>query len=414
MDNPLLSLGKGTRGIVSVCTAHPVAIAAALEEANAHNQHALIEATCNQVNHDGGYTGMQPADFVNIVNRIADEVGFPVEKLIFGGDHLGPNPWRHLPADQAMAEAKKMMAAYVEAGFRKLHLDCSMGCKGEPVALDDTVTAHRAAELCAVAESISRDGLYIIGTEIPPPGGAHEEIDALQPTSAGAVRETYAVHKEVFEQAGLRDAYQRVIAIVVQPGVESAQMSVVFYDPSKVRELVGALAHMPGLIFEAHSTDYQTPSALKALVDDRFSILKVGPCLTYAVRETLYGLEMACHDLDGGPLDLRDTMERLMQADPGPLKDHVHGDEALQASQRHFGFSDRIRYYWPHPDAQKAVSDLEDRLRKNGPHAGVLSQYIGTDLIIEALAEGIDLADAASLCRLAARRMVRPWSEACS
>ena len=246
MSNPLLSLGRETRGVVSVCTAHPIAIAAALEEARAADQIALIEATCNQVNHVGGYTGMRPADFIEKVRGIARDIGFDESRLIFGGDHLGPNPWRHLDAVDAMAEAKKMMAAYVEAGFRKLHLDCSMGCKGEPIALDDATTAARAAELCAVAEGIAQDGLYIIGTEIPPPGGAHEEIDALQPTSPEAVLETYEVHRRVFADAGLSDAFARVIAIVVQPGVESAQMSVVFYDATLAKDLVAALPQMQG------------------------------------------------------------------------------------------------------------------------------------------------------------------------
>ncbi|WP_068113916.1 class II D-tagatose-bisphosphate aldolase non-catalytic subunit [Tropicimonas marinistellae] len=413
MANPLLSLGRDPRGIVSVCTAHPVAIAAALEEAQAHGQYALIEATCNQVNHDGGYTGMKPAEFIALVKGISQEIGFPEEKLIFGGDHLGPNPWRHLPADEAMAEAKTMMAAYVEAGFRKLHLDCSMGCRDEPVALDDATTAARAAELCAVAEEIANDGIYIIGTEIPPPGGAHEEIDALKPTAPAAVLETYGIHARVFTDAGLAEAFERVIAIVVQPGVESAQMSVVLYDPSAARDLVATLPGMPGLVFEAHSTDYQTGTALKALVEDGFGILKVGPCLTFAVREALYGMEMACREMDGGPLALRQTMEDLMQADPGALREHVHGDETQRASQRHFGLSDRIRYYWPNAKAQAAVADLYARCQKVRPPIGVVSQYVGAGLVNEALGAGDDLFDAEALARRAARRMVRPWYDAC-
>lgn len=288
-----------------------------------------------------------------------------------------------------------------------------MGCKGEPVALDDATTAARAAELCAVAEAVSQDGIYIIGTEIPPPGGAHAEIDALKPTKPAAVLETYEVHKRTFAKAGLGAAFERVIAIVVQPGVESAQMSVQFYDPATARDLVAARANMPGLVFEAHSTDYQSATALRALVDDGFGILKVGPCLTFALRNTLYGLEMACRELDGEPLDLRDTMERLMLADPGTWTEHIHGDAGLQASQRVFGMADRIRYCWPHPDAQAAVATLAARVRRVKPHMGILCQYIGSDLVAEALAAGDDLSDAEALARRAARRMVRPWYEAC-
>ncbi len=414
MNDPLRTLGGEVRGIVSSCTAHPLVIAAALEEALAQGQYGLIECTCNQVNHRGGYTGMTPVDFVAEVKRIAASVGFPADKLLFGGDHLGPNPWRHLPAEKAMAEARLMMQAYAEAGIGKLHLDCSMGCAGEPVALDDATTAERAAELCAVAESVGSDFAYIIGTEIPTPGGAHEELTDLMPTRPEAVRETYAVHKRVFAANGLAAAFDRVIAIVVQPRVESAQMSVVLYDPERARALVAARADLPGLVYEAHSTDYQTAAALRALVDDGFAILKVGPSLTFALRETLYGLEMAAAEVDGGPRRLRDTMERLMLAEPGVWKEHIHGDAKSQQSQRHYGLADRIRYYWGHQDAQSAVADLDARYRRAQPHIGILSQYLSGLLVKEALEAGDDLGDPDALIRRAVRRSLRPWMDACA
>ncbi len=52
--------------------------------------------------------------------------------LILGGDHLGPNPWTRLPADQAMEKAAAMVAAYAAAGFTKIHLDASMACADDP------------------------------------------------------------------------------------------------------------------------------------------------------------------------------------------------------------------------------------------------------------------------------------------
>jgi len=413
MNDPLRTIGHDPRGIVSVCSAHPLVIAASLEEAKAQGQFGLIECTCNQVNHRGGYTGMTPADFVAATKRIAQSVGFPEDKLIIGGDHLGPNPWTHLPAEEAMAEARAMMRDYAEAGIRKLHLDCSMGCKGEPVALDDETTAARAAELCKVAEEAGGDAVYIIGTEIPPPGGAHAELTDLEPTSPAAVRETYRVHQRVFEAAGLGAAFERVIAIVVQPRVESAQMSVVLYDPARATALVAARSDLGGLVYEAHSTDYQTGKALNALVDDGFAILKVGPSLSYALREALYGMEMAAAEVDGGPRALRDTMERLMVGDPGVWTDHIHGDPASQRSQRHYGLADRIRYFWPHPDAAAAVAALHNRFRTAAPHIGLLSQYIGGPLVKEALEAGDDLRDPDVLAKRAIRRALRPWMEAC-
>lgn len=167
-------------GIPSVCTAHPIAIEAALIEGRETGRQVLIEATCNQVNQEGGYTGMTPADFRRFVEAIADRVGFPWERLILGGDHLGPNPWKHLPASEAMARAGVMIEAYARAGFRKLHLDTSMGCQGEPVALADEATAARATMLARRAEAAAdpaRRPVYVIGTEVPTPGGALGEVE---------------------------------------------------------------------------------------------------------------------------------------------------------------------------------------------------------------------------------------------
>ena len=50
-------------GITSVCSAHPLVLRAALEHAAQTGTVVLIEATSNQVDQDGGYTGMRPADF---------------------------------------------------------------------------------------------------------------------------------------------------------------------------------------------------------------------------------------------------------------------------------------------------------------------------------------------------------------
>ena len=179
------------RGIPSVCSAHPLVIEAALRRGQRDGVPVLIEATCNQVNQEGGYTGMTPADFRAFVEGIAARLGFPLDRLILGGDHLGPNPWKSLPAEEAMLRAEAMVAAYVAAGFRKIHLDCSMGCAGEPAALDDEVTAGRAARLAGIAEQqATQTGVslvYVIGTEVPPPGGATHEIAELQVTSPAAV-----------------------------------------------------------------------------------------------------------------------------------------------------------------------------------------------------------------------------------
>lgn len=354
-----------SKGITSVCSAHPLVVRAALRHGRDYGSMVLIEATCNQVNHLSGYTGMKPADFAGMVYELARLENCPEKLIVLGGDHLGPSPWRNQPVNVAMAEAEKMIAAYIKAGFRKIHLDASMGCKDEPAALDDQTTAHRAARLARVAEDTAAQNdlkppLYIIGTEVPPPGGADHALSTIEPTSADAARNTYAVHKDIFAQNGLDKAFARVLGLVVQPGVEFGNRNVIFYNPAKARNLIAVLDNHPQIIFEAHSTDYQGTSPLAQLVQDGFLILKVGPELTFVLREALYALDLIASDLvpDYGNRPLYAAMEALMTAQPDNWRRHYHGDAAENRVLRHYSLSDRIRYYWTTDKAQTGVHKL--------------------------------------------------------
>ena len=157
--------------MASVCSAQPDVLSASLLLAREHGRAILVEATSNQVNQFGGYTGMKPADFIAHVRDLAAQLGVDPALIVFGGDHLGPQVWRSEDADSAMAKARDLMRAYVEAGFTKIHLDCSEGCKGEPAQVDDDVSATRAASLAAVCEKYApnRAALsYVIGRARPP------------------------------------------------------------------------------------------------------------------------------------------------------------------------------------------------------------------------------------------------------
>ncbi|MGL4310369.1 MAG: D-tagatose-bisphosphate aldolase, class II, non-catalytic subunit [Paracoccaceae bacterium] len=370
-------------GITSVCSAHPVVLRAALRHGRDTGSTVLIEATCNQVNHLGGYTGMQPADFAALVFRLAEQEGCRRDLILLGGDHLGPNPWRDRPAAEAMAEAVQMTRAYVAGGFRKIHLDASMGCLGEPAALDDETTAHRAAQLAAAAEDAARGAggqmpLYVIGTEVPPPGGADHALSAITPTTPDAARQTIAVHRRVFAEAGLSDAFGRAIGLVVQPGVEFGNSNVVLYDPDKAQPLTAMLAEEPQFVFETHSTDYQGVSPLSALVRDGFSILKVGPELSFILREALYALDLVASDLlpDYGDRPLFAAMETAMTTEPGNWQRHYGGNAGQQRMLRHYSLSDRIRYYWAQPAAQAAVDRLMRALSGKSVPAPLFWQHM--------------------------------------
>ncbi len=373
-------------GVTSICSAHPIVIEASLRHALEHGDGlVLFEATCNQVNQDGGYTGMTPADFVEFLRGIAQRVGFDTARIVLGGDHLGPNPWTSLPPDAAMAKAEAMVAAYVAAGFRKIHLDCSMSCAGDPVPLPEAEIVRRAVRLAKAAEATSaRPGgeppVYVIGTEVPVPGGATESIEGLAVTTPEAALATIEAHRQAFLAAGLDGAWGRVIASVVQPGVEFDHHNVIDYGPRKAQALSHAITAVRNMVYEAHSTDYQTRDALRSLVKDHFAILKVGPGLTFALREALWALDAIDQETspDHRQARLRDTVLERMREFPRHWEKYYHGNGKTLTVDLQYSLSDRVRYYWPDPVIEAARVKLFDNLRANPPPISLLSQHLPT------------------------------------
>lgn len=369
-------------GICSVCSAHPLVIEAALR-LDLHSQRkVLIEATSNQVNQYGGYTGMKPAAFREYVLAIARQVGFPASRLILGGDHLGPNCWQNESAAQAMAKARVLIADYVQAGFSKIHLDASMACADDPVPLPPARVAERAAELCAVAEATATEAqkavlTYVIGTEVPVPGGEASAIASVHVTRPADAADTLELHHRAFRHAGLEAAIPRIIALVVQPGVEFDHSSVVQYDPAKAQPLSQFIATTP-VVYEAHSTDYQTRDAYRALVKDHFAILKVGPALTFAMREAIFALASMEQALIAPESQSRimQVIDQVMLDEPGYWKKYYRQAWSDALVDIHFSLSDRIRYYWPHARISHALETLLHNLNGVTLPLGMLSQYL--------------------------------------
>lgn len=371
-------------GIYAVCSAHPLVLEAALRLAAQGDQLLLVEATSNQVDQFGGYTGMTPADFRDLLHRLAAECRFPVQRLVLGGDHLGPNRWQSEPAEQAMAHAEDLVASYVAAGFKKIHLDCSMPCQGDPVPLTDELVAARAARLANVAEQTAirqfghSDLVYVIGTEVPVPGGAHEELAELAVTTPEAARHTLAAHQQAFNKAGLAHIWPRVIGLVVQPGVEFDHTRVIDYRPEKAAPLSRMIEAYPHMVFEAHSTDYQTPEAYRKLVRDHFAILKVGPALTFALREALFALAAIEEELVVAKAcsGLRQVLEETMLERPDFWRSHYQGSANECRLARGYSYSDRIRYYWPDSRVDECYARLLANLAAEPIPLPLLSQHL--------------------------------------
>ncbi len=416
-------LGKG---IYSVCSAHPDVLEACFQQAKADRSVLLIESTSNQVNQFGGYTGMCPADFVRYVGTIAEKTRFPMDNVLMGGDHLGPNPWKNLPSEEAMDMAKMLVSEYVKAGYQKIHLDSSMYCADDEgdrkKPLSDKLVAQRASVLCRVAEetwkkcgSNNHPPVYVIGTEVPVPGGAQDEEDGIISTTPQDVERTISITQECFKKAGLSGAWERVIGLVVQPGVEFGDDRIIHFEPEKAGALSKKIIEFDRLVFEAHSTDYQTEEHLRELVKGHFCILKVGPWLTFAYREALFALKAIETEVMGkrhaNLSRLGETLEKAMMKEQKYWRPYYHGDRRQLAFKRKYSFSDRSRYYWNVPEVEAEKNKLFDNLKKDEIPLSLLSQFMPEEFYL--VCGGKTRPTPVELVQSHIRRVVGKYSRAC-
>ena len=390
----LAARGRGAAtGVYSACTANRHVIFSVCKRAKETNTVALVEATANQVNRYGGYTGMTPQEYAVFVRGIAAEAGLAASRLVLGGDHLGPLTWQGLEEEAAMEKAEELIRDYVRAGFTKIHVDTSMRTASDSRTerLSDATIARRGAALVRAAEEefaalAARDAeavhpIYCIGSEVPVPGGAQEAGDDITVTAPEAFADSVAAFRSAFAASGVGHAWRYVTGVVVQPGVEFGDEEVIEYDADKAAALTAALSGYNGLVFEGHSTDYQTKYKLREMVRDGIAILKVGPALTFALREALFalaGMEAALLPQypQLTPSRYIETLDAVMTENDGNWRRYYHGSEERRAFKRKYSFSDRCRYYLPEPRVQAAEARLLANLSETGIPLSLLSQFM--------------------------------------
>lgn len=405
-------------GMPSYCTANKLVLETILKRCAETKQPVLIEATANQVNQYGGYTGMRPADYYRWVRTRAEELGADPDLVILAGDHLGPLTFADLPEEQAMQKAKELVYEYARAGFTKIHLDTSMKVADDPAGpLATGTVARRGKELYDVAMKAYRELLkevpdaprpvFVIGSEVPIPGGAQEAEDTLAVTKPEDFADTVETYLTFFG-----DAMEDVIAVVVQPGVEFGDDQIFLYDHDKAAALTAKLQDYPGLVFEGHSTDYQSRECLRQMVEDGVGILKVGPALTYAMREAIFALSMIEKELlpEEKQAHVMESLEQVMLESPGNWMKHYHGTEQECRLARKYSFSDRTRYYIGDSRVQDAIAKLFANLRSCKVPMNMIHQYM--PLQFDAVRKGALSRDPQELAEDAVRQVLSDYEYA--
>ena len=416
---------SGRAGTYAVCSSHPAVIEAAFQQSLADGSLLHLESTSSQVNQFGGYTSSTPSQFAQWIDSKAKEVGLPANRILLGGDHLGPFPWRNEGSATAMEKACSLVRDCIAAGYQKVHLDASMGCADDPKpGISERTIANRAARLCQAAEEAYRElplglpqPLYVIGTEVPTPGGETQDTGGPAVTRPEDVHRTFEVFRAAFVELGLDAAWERIIALVVQPGVEFGPNSIFEYDRSKAAPLSAALQSHPRIVYEAHSSDYQSQQALTCMVEDHFAILKVGPWLTFAYREAVLALSAVESELDQNTSSrrtaaVREALEQAMLEDPAHWRSYYQGEDQELRRDRVYAYSDRCRYYWHRPAVQEEIARLLNNLSTRPIPLTLLSQFL--PLEYHAIRAGELQGTPDQLIQYHIRKVIAVYANACS
>jgi len=262
-----------------------------------------------------------------------------------------------------------------------------MSCKGDEIPLPRETIVEREAQLCSAAvneaDAVGQDisgFIFVVGTEVPTPGGSIQNEVTLEVSSLKETEENIQQTKDAFQKHKLEKAWEQTCAFVVQPEVEFSDNHIHAYDRDKASELSKLIENYYHLIFEAHSTDYQSDIHLKQMVTDHFSILKVGPALTFATREALFALEEIELELlksrSNNLSKLRTTLESIMVENPKYWENYYSIDPLTSSFQRKYSFLDRCRYYWSFPAVVHSVDNLINNLSSTSIPLSLISQYL--------------------------------------
>ncbi len=163
------------RTIFAACPNSLSVIRAALRSAKRCNAPVKFAATLNQVDLDGGYTGLTPSEFVKTIRVHARNLNV-TSPVIIAIDHGGPwlkdlHARENWPYAKTMDAVKKSFEAAIVAGYDLIHVDPTVDISSSVrKRIDIEVVAERTLELIEHTEFFRRQNnfprlSYEVGTE---------------------------------------------------------------------------------------------------------------------------------------------------------------------------------------------------------------------------------------------------------
>lgn len=356
------------RTLFAACPNSTAVIKAAFRAAKRNNAPIYFAATLNQIDCDGGYTGMRPDEFVKLVRMEAAAVNFDGIYIV-AIDHGGPwlkdkqrtEKWS---TEAAMDGVKRSFEAALLAGYDLIHVDPTVDINvpaGQTI--DIRLVAARTVELIRHCETFRRaKGLpeisYEVGTEEVHGGLADERTfdTSIAELKAGLARE------------GLSDIWPCFIV-----GKVGTDLHTTLFDTEVARSLTAKVRPL-GSYIKGHYTDGVSNPQDYPLCG--MGAANVGPEFTMSEYDGLAELERTEQKLLAeGRIAMRsritETLERLVEASGRWKKWLLPAEEgsafgALSAERRTWLVKTGCRYIWQEPEALVARQRLYDNLRRVG------------------------------------------------
>lgn len=354
------------RTLFAVCPNSTSVIKAAFRAAKRNNAPVKFAATLNQVDGDGGYTGLTQREFIKLLTIEADAVNYN-GPYIAAIDHGGP--WlkdvqsvERWDTKRAMNGIKKSFEDAILAGYHMIHVDPTVDIflpKGEIINIK--MVAARTVELMVHAELFRRKNnipliSYEVGTEEVHGGLADE-----------AVFDTFIVElKKGLKDAGLEDVWPCFIV-----GKVGTDLHTTTFDKEVALQLTQKVKQF-GSYIKGHYTDGVTNPEDYPLCG--MGAANVGPEFTMSEYDALVELEEKEIQLSNGIAQLsniKNTLWRLVY-DSNRWKKWLQEDEQgkdfgqLTENRRNWLVKTGCRYIWQHPEAVVARYKLYENLKRHG------------------------------------------------
>lgn len=356
------------RTIFAACPNSISVVKAAFRAAKRNNAPIYFAATLNQIDCDGGYTGLTPAEFTRMAALEAAAVNYTGPTII-AIDHGGP--WlkdkqnvERWSVEQAMEGVKRSFEAAVLAGYDLIHVDPTVDIyvpKGE--IIDIRVVVRRTVELIAHVEKFRRERnlppiSYEVGTEEVHGGLADQQTFDRFLTGL----------KSGLKEAGLEDVWPCFIV-----GKVGTDLHTTLFDPVVARELTDKVRPY-GSYIKGHYTDgVSNPEAYPA---SGMGAANVGPEFTMSEYDALAELEQCETKLEAqGRIAQRSRMTAVLKrlvCDSNRWRKWLQPDEKgrefddLKPERQSWLIKTGCRYIWQQPEALAARQQLYDNLRRNG------------------------------------------------